>query len=43
MPGEIEHEKSIELRKTGITLTAAVVNELNDLAESLGIPGGKKT
>ncbi|MFO7996411.1 MAG: Ldh family oxidoreductase [Dehalococcoidia bacterium] len=42
MPGEIEYEKSIELRKTGITLTTAVVNELNDLAESLGIPEVKR-
>ena len=42
MPGEIEYEKSIDLRKTGITLAAAVVSELNDLAESLGVPAGKR-
>lgn len=42
MPGEIEYEKNIELQKTGITLTEEVVNELNDLAERLGISEVKR-
>jgi LDH2 family malate/lactate/ureidoglycolate dehydrogenase len=37
MPGEIEHEKTLELQKTGIPVNDKVISQLNDLAASLDI------
>jgi len=37
MPGEIEYDKNMELLEKGIMVNEKVVNQLNELAENLGI------
>ena len=38
MPGEIEFESEIKRKKEGIPIPRPVIDELNQLAESLNLP-----
>ena len=38
MPGEIEYDKHIELLKNGIKLSENTIEQLNKLAQNLGVP-----